>query len=115
MKKISVTTFFDKFFFSNEISGSFNQPNFGEYPQSSVSSVGFAQSRLLNDPLVTNVAMQYGQAIVASGRQIMDKELEKYVAVSRLKYYFAVDTAYVSKKLSIILFPYLHSVYFYHI
>ena len=80
-------------------------PNNFSHPASS-ESIGFSQARLLADPVVQNTAMQIGQAFVASGRQ----ELEKYVGVSRLKYYFAVDTAYVSKKLSIILFPYLHSV-----
>lgn len=69
-----------------------------------------APTRILADPLVANMAMQYGQALVGSGRQLVDKEIEKYVPISRLKYYFAVDTAYVSKKLSIILFPYIHSV-----
>lgn len=79
-------------------------PNNYSYPAPSETS-GFPQANLLTDPVVASAAMQFGQAFVASGRQ----ELEKYVGVSRLKYYFAVDTAYVSKKLSIILFPYLHS------
>jgi len=66
-----------------------------------------AQTGVLSDPLVANMAMQYGQAL---GRQIVDKEIGKYVPISKIKYYFAVDTSYVSRKLSIILFPYLHSV-----
>ncbi|XP_067015652.1 protein YIF1B isoform X2 [Anabrus simplex] len=66
-------------------------------------------SQLLNEPLVANVAMQYGQALVGSGKQLVDRELEKYVPVSRLKYYFAVDTGYVTKKLGLILFPFTHS------
>lgn len=37
-------------------------------------------------------------------------QLEKYVATSKLKYYFAVDTAYVGKKLGLLIFPYTHSV-----
>jgi hypothetical protein len=32
------------------------------------------------------------------------------VSTSRLKYYFAVDTSYVGKKLGLLLFPFLHSV-----
>lgn len=76
-------------------------------------SMGFnmpPQTRILTDPMVANMAVQYGQALVGSGKQMMDKEIEKYVSISRLKYLFAVDTSYVSKKLSIILFPFLHSV-----
>lgn len=71
-----------------------------------------AQSHILGDPLVANMAMQYGQALVGSGRELVDKEIEKYVPISKLKYYFAVDTVYVFKKLSILLFPYIHSVSF---
>ncbi len=56
------------------------------------------------------MAAQYGNALVGSGKQFVDREIGKYVPISRLKYYFAVDTSYVSKKLSIILFPFLHSV-----
>lgn len=70
------------------------------------------QSHILGDPLVANMAIQYGQALVGSGRQLVDKEIEKYVPISKLKYYFAVDTVYVFKKLSILLFPYIHSVSF---
>jgi hypothetical protein len=67
-------------------------------------------SQFLNEPLVANVAMQYGQALVGSGKQLVDRELEKYVPISRLKYYFAVDTGYVTKKLGLLFFPFTHSV-----
>ena len=72
---------------------------------------GFTMTtNLLKDPLVTNVAMQYGQALVGSGKQAIDREIEKYVPISKLKYYFAVDTNYVSKKLGLLFFPFVHSV-----
>ena len=32
------------------------------------------------------------------------------MSTSKLKYYFAVDTAYVGKKLGMLVFPYTHSV-----
>ena len=66
-------------------------------------------SQYLSDPLVNAAALTYGQ-FVGSGKKYVDKEIEKYVPVSRLKYYFAVDTAYVYKKLSLIMFPYVHKV-----
>jgi hypothetical protein len=66
--------------------------------------------QFLNEPVVANVAMRYGQALVGSGKQLVDRELEKYVSVSRLKYYFAVDTKYVTKKLGLLFFPFTHSV-----
>ena len=37
-------------------------------------------------------------------------QLEKYVSTTKLKYYFAVDTSYVGKKLALIIFPFTHSV-----
>lgn len=68
------------------------------------------QPEFLSNPVLTNAAMQYGQALMGSGTKIVNKEIEKYVPVSRLKYYFAVDTSYVRRKLSILFFPYLHAV-----
>jgi len=37
-------------------------------------------------------------------------QLEKYVSTSKLKYYFAVDTSYVGKKLLTLLFPFTKQV-----
>jgi len=81
------------------------------YPHAAPMDQGFSiPSQFLNEPLVANVAMQYGQALVGSGKQLVDRELEKYVPISRLKYYFAVDTGYVTKKLGLLFFPFTHSV-----
>jgi hypothetical protein len=81
------------------------------YPHAAPVNQGFSiPSQFLNEPLVANVAMQYGQALVGSGKQLVDRELEKYVPISRLKYYFAVDTRYVTKKLGLLFFPFTHSV-----
>jgi len=37
-------------------------------------------------------------------------QVDKYISVSKLKYYFAVDTSYVAKKLLLIAFPFTHQV-----
>uniref|UniRef100_A0AC11CEC9 Yip1 interacting factor homolog A, membrane trafficking protein n=1 Tax=Ovis aries TaxID=9940 RepID=A0AC11CEC9_SHEEP len=34
--------------------------------------------------------------------------LHRFVSVNKLKYFFAVDTAYVAKKLGLLVFPYTH-------
>ncbi|BHF60858.1 Protein yif1b [Sparganum proliferum] len=34
--------------------------------------------------------------------------VEKFISISKLKYYFAVDNGYVAKKLSILIFPFFH-------
>lgn len=65
---------------------------------------------MVQDPMVANMAMQYGQNLASQGREYMDKKLEKYVSTSQIKYYFAVDTQYVVKKLKLLFFPYTHSV-----
>lgn len=37
-------------------------------------------------------------------------QLDRFIPISRLKYYFAVDTMYVGKKLGLLVFPYTHEV-----
>lgn len=35
-------------------------------------------------------------------------KLDRFIPISKLKYYFAVDTLYVGKKLGLVVFPYMH-------
>ncbi|XP_034942549.1 protein YIF1B [Chelonus insularis] len=78
-------------------------PYSSEPPRESFASPQFA-AQLLTDPMVTNMAMKYGDTLVGSGKQ----HLEKYVPVTALKYYFAVDTDYVFIKLALLFFPFTH-------
>nr|SVE84432.1 EOG090X0ATU [Daphnia pulex] len=68
----------------------------------------FMPAQFLQNPVMANMAMQYGQSLVGQGKEALDRELNKYVATSRIKYYFSVDTAYVAKKLALLLFPFTH-------
>ena len=45
------------------------------------------------------MAMQYGQDMVGRGQEELKKNLDKYVSIGQLKYYFAVDTNYVGRKI----------------
>lgn len=63
----------------------------------------------LSDP-VASAAMQYGQVLVGQGKQAVGREFERIVPVARLKYYFAVDTGYVARKLGLLMFPFWHKV-----
>ena len=36
--------------------------------------------------------------------------MDKYISSSALKYYFAVDTSYVGRKLLLLLWPFTHKV-----
>ena len=38
------------------------------------------------------------------------QQIDRFMSVSKLKYYFAVDTTYVAKKLAIVLCPFTHTV-----
>jgi len=67
----------------------------------------FPGQQFLTDPMAS-MAMQYGQSIAGQGKVMVEEKLEKYVSLSKLKFYFAVDTGYVTKKLAILLFPFTH-------
>ena len=82
-------------------------------------------SQLPLDPMVTNMAMNYGADIVNQKKKEVEGMVGKYLNIGQLKvgpntisiscyhpylqYYFAVDNSYVSSKLRLLLFPFLHS------
>ncbi|XP_050401128.1 protein YIF1B-B [Patella vulgata] len=68
----------------------------------------FLGQQYMNDPMA-NMAVQYGTSLAGQGKEMVNKNLEKYVSASKIKYYFAVDTAYVGKKLALLTFPFTHS------
>merc|ERR1719427_1411531 len=53
--------------------------------------------------------MNYGADIVNQKKKEVEGMMEKYVSIGQLKYYFAVDNSYVTRKLKLLLFPFLHS------
>lgn len=81
----------------------FVQPN-PQNPQA-----GFNQQfAMFQQPMVQDMAMQYGQKLADQGKELVNKEFEKYVPVTKLKYYFAVDNRYVMNKLRLLFFPFAH-------
>ncbi|XP_060935921.1 protein YIF1A [Limanda limanda] len=66
-----------------------------------------AGNNLFADPMA-NAAMMYGSSLANTGKDMVNKEFSRFVSVNKLKYFFAVDTRYVLKKLMILLFPYTH-------
>lgn len=68
------------------------------------------QFAMFQQPIVQDMAMQYGQKLADQGKQLVESHFEKYVPVTRLKYYFAVDNQYVINKLRLIFFPFTHKV-----
>jgi hypothetical protein len=86
------------------------QSSFQPPQNSALGSTAFPAAQFIKDPFIANAAMQYGQNLVGQGQQFIDQNLEKYMSVSKVKYYFAVDTRYVMKKIQLIFFPFAHSV-----
>lgn len=63
----------------------------------------------LEQPMIQNIAMQYGQHLAYAGTRRVKQEVEKFFLLSKLKYYFAVDASYVLHKLLLLVFPFLHA------
>ncbi|KAM6395751.1 protein YIF1B [Rhynochetos jubatus] len=61
----------------------------------------------LSEP-VSSLAVAYGSTLASQGRDIVDRNLDRFIPVGKLKYYFAVDTVYVGKKLGLLVFPFMH-------
>lgn len=64
------------------------------------------QFSVFQQPMVQDMALQYGQKLADQGKEIVHTHFERYIPVTKLKYYFAVDNKYVLNKLRLIIFPY---------
>ncbi|XP_062502789.1 protein YIF1B-B-like [Corticium candelabrum] len=108
----------------NQPSGLYNQPHNpygqhavdGGYPNpqlfedtSGHGGVPFPPgNQMFADPMAS-VAVQYGSHLAGVGREMVDQKVSQFISTSKLKYYFAVDTPYVLKKLGLLLFPFHHT------
>uniref|UniRef100_A0A3Q2ZL77 Protein YIF1 n=1 Tax=Kryptolebias marmoratus TaxID=37003 RepID=A0A3Q2ZL77_KRYMA len=68
---------------------------------------GVGVNNLFTDPMA-NAAVMYGSSLANQGKDMVNKEISRFMSVNKLKYFFAVDTRYVLKKLMILMFPYTH-------
>ncbi|XP_014219170.1 protein YIF1B [Copidosoma floridanum] len=86
----------------------FNQQSSVPYTPTGPQNESFGGSQfttqLLSQPLVANMAMQYGNVLANSGKE----QIEKFLPITSLRYYFAVDTDYVVMKLILLFFPFTH-------
>ncbi|XP_064295793.1 protein YIF1B-like [Phalacrocorax carbo] len=109
---------------------------YGAPPAAAAASRDPPAAAFLGEP-VSSLAMAYGSSLASQGRDIMDRNvsgggtrhggapwpvtgtphgpltlrrllLDRFIPVGRLKYYFAVDTAYVGRKLGLLIFPFAH-------
>lgn len=79
----------------------------GGFTQSPIQTPAHIGS-MIQQPIIQDMALQYGNQLATQGREAVQRELGRFVPVSRLRYYFAVDSRYVIRKLILILFPYTH-------
>ncbi|XP_074990438.1 LOW QUALITY PROTEIN: protein YIF1B [Calonectris borealis] len=81
---------------------------YGAPPPASASSSPYPPpASFLGEP-VSSLAVAYGSSLASQGRDIVDRNLDRFIPVGRLKYYFAVDTVYVGRKLGLLVFPFVH-------
>lgn len=64
---------------------------------------------VFKQPIVQDFAIQYGQQIASTGTNMIKKEVNRFIPVTTLKYYFAVNNTYVLKKIMLLFFPFTHS------
>lgn len=83
----------------NEFQGNFNN----SYASGSQAYSQYVGAYDAYDPLF-NTARQIGGQFAEQQKT----KISKYVSSFNLKYYFAVDTKYVARKLALIMFPFLH-------
>lgn len=88
----------------------YNPPNPAMAAAAGPANTFSGQFSMLQQPMVQDMALQYGQRLADQGKQLVESQFEKYVPVTRLKYYFAVDNNYVVRKLILLLFPFTHRV-----
>lgn len=86
-----------------------NPPVPPNVPSSGPGGIG-NQFGMFQQPIVQDMALQYGQKLADQGKQIVESHFEKYIPVTSLKYYFAVDNRYVINKLRLLFFPFTHKV-----
>ncbi|KAG8536999.1 hypothetical protein GDO81_025245 [Engystomops pustulosus] len=80
-----------------------------EYHNHGSPALGIPTQAFLSEPM-SNFAMAYGSSLATQGKEMVDKNIDRIIPVNKLKYYFAVDTVYVGKKIGLLLFPYMHQV-----
>jgi hypothetical protein len=68
------------------------------------------QANLFNDPMA-NMAVKYGANLADQGKEYVAQNVDRWFSLSQLKYYFAVDTNYVARKLLLLLFPFANQVF----
>lgn len=62
----------------------------------------------LTGSAATQLGVQFGKSAFVAGQQYVQQNMDKYVPLSTVKYYWNVNTSYVRRKILLVLFPFLH-------
>ncbi|ORY07882.1 hypothetical protein K493DRAFT_201596 [Basidiobolus meristosporus CBS 931.73] len=57
------------------------------------------------------IGMQFGRSAVMAGQDYVNKNLDRYVNVTNLKFYFNISNMYVVNKIRLLLFPFRHQTW----
>ncbi|KAK9712954.1 Protein transport protein yif1 [Basidiobolus ranarum] len=57
------------------------------------------------------IGVQFGRSAVMAGQDYVHRNLDRYVSVANLKFYFNVSNMYVVNKLRLLLFPFRHQTW----
>eukprot|EP00158_Paraphelidium_tribonemae_P002205 Partr_v1_DN25195_c0_g1_i4_m76710 putative yip1 interacting factor homolog len=79
----------------------YGQPQVGAFLQG-------AATQLMMDP---NAWQSIGAGAFDQGKDLLDKNMNKWINLPVWKYYWTVDNMYVLKKIGLILFPFRHSTW----
>eukprot|EP01137_Pigoraptor_chileana_P005402 Opistho-2@48420 len=86
--------------------GGVPQPYGSEYG-ANANVYGGPGGQFFQDPVAT-AAFAYGTTMAASGKDYVEKNIEKLISRGKLKFYFNVSNSYVLSKLKLILMPLGH-------
>ena len=70
-------------------------------------NINSSYSNIFNDPSA-QIGIEVGRNALNYGQEYIGKNINQYVSVSALKYYFQVSNSYVLRKICLILFPWRH-------
>lgn len=68
----------------------------------------------LNDT-TTQLGLEVGRNAISYGQEYIGRNMEKYVSVGALRYYFQVSNSYVLKKVVLVVFPWRHKQWSRHV
>lgn len=74
------------------------------------SPAGFALPAGLDGNVAAQMGLAYGAQALEVGQSYLQRNVNRYISVPQLRYYFDVNNAYVGQKVLLVLFPFRNKV-----